>query len=66
MEDITIEELKNNNSKRVTILTYRGEGDPIIKLNNKIIEYTNSEPYCEFVDMNMNNPWTRIIVFGDI
>ena len=30
MEEFTIEELKNNNSKRVSILTYRGEGDPVI------------------------------------
>lgn len=66
MEEITIEEFKNDNSKRVSILTYRGEGDPVNKLNEKIREYTNSEKYWEFVDMNMDNPWTRIIVFGEL
>ena len=66
MDEITIEELKNNNSKRVSILTYRGEGDPVRKLDDKIQEYTNGEPYWEFIDMNMDNPWTRIIVFGEL
>jgi hypothetical protein len=66
MNEITIEELKNNNSKRVSILTYRGDGDPVIKLDDKIREYTNGEKYWEFIDMNMDNPWTRIIVFGEL
>jgi hypothetical protein len=66
MDEITIEELKNNNSKRVSILTYRGEVDPVSKLDDKIREYTNGEKYWEFVDMNMDNPWTRIIVFGEL
>jgi hypothetical protein len=66
MGEITIEELKNNNSKRVSILTYRGDGDPVRKLDDKIREYTNGEKYCEFIDMNMDNPWTRIIVFGEL
>ena len=66
MEEIIVEELKNNNSKRVSILTYRGEGDPVMKLNKKIEEYTKGEKYWEFVDMNMDNTWTRVIVFGEL
>jgi hypothetical protein len=66
MDEITIEELKNNNSKRVSILIYRGDGDPVRKLDDKIREYTNGEQYWEFIDMNMDNPWTRIIVFGEL
>ncbi len=64
--DITIEELKSNNSKRASIITYRGDGDPVMALNDKIQEYTNGEMYWEFIDMNMDNPWTRIIVFGKL
>lgn len=66
MDEITIEELKNNNSKRVSILIYRGEGDPVNHLDDKIREYTNGEQYWEFIDVNMDNPWTRIIVFGKL
>jgi hypothetical protein len=72
MEEITIEELKNNNyvngalTRRVSILTYRGADDPVRKLDDKIREYTNGEKYWEFIDMNMDNPWTRIIVFGEL
>jgi hypothetical protein len=65
-EEITVEELKSNNSRKVSILTYKGEGDPVRKLDDKIREYTDGEQYQEFIDMGMNNPWTRIIVFGEL
>ena len=72
MDEITIEELKAQNylngkfNRRVSILTYRGDGDPVRKLDDKIREYTNGEKYWEFIDTNMDNPWTRIIVFGEL
>jgi hypothetical protein len=66
MIDFFVEEYKNNNSKRVLILTYNGEEDPVKMLNNKIKEYANGEQYREFIDISMDNPWTRIIVFGEL
>ena len=63
---IEIEELKNNNGKRVAILTYRGEADPVMKLDYAIKEYTKDQKYWEFIDMNMDNPWTRVVIFGDL
>lgn len=64
MDETTIEEFTNDN-KRVSILTYRGDGDPVRALDNKIREYTNGEEYWEFINANMSDPWTRIIVFGE-
>lgn len=67
MYEILIEELKNNNGERkAAILTYKGEGDPVKKLDDKISEYTKNDKYWEFIDMNMDNPWTRVIVFVDL
>jgi len=66
MSKITIEELKSDNQKRVSILTYRGEHDPVRALDTKIREYTNGEKYHEFVDEQMDNPWVRVIIFGEI
>jgi len=66
MNEITVEELTNANGLRVSILTYRGDGDPVKQLDDKIQQYTNGKQYWEFIDMNMDNPWTRIIIFGEL
>jgi hypothetical protein len=66
MNEIKIEEFEQNGNKRISILTYQGDGDPVIKLNEKMIEYTKGQKYWEFIDMNMDNPFTRVIVFGDL
>ena len=64
MEEIRIEELSNYIFNRVSILTYIGEEDPVKKLDDKIKEYTNGREYTEFVDINMDNPWVRVIIFS--
>jgi hypothetical protein len=66
MENITIEELKYNDVVRGLIMTYRGDNDPVAKLNEKVSELTKGLRYFEFIDMNMDNPWVRVIVFGDL
>jgi ABC-type uncharacterized transport system substrate-binding protein len=66
MEDITIEELKSNDVVRGLIINYRGDNDPVAKLNEKVSELTKDLRYYEFIDMNMDNPWVRVIVFGDL
>jgi hypothetical protein len=66
MEEIKIEEFKKDGILRLSILTYIGEGDPVINLDDKILKYTDGREYSEFIDMNMDNPWVRIIIFNDI
>lgn len=66
MDEIEVVELSNN-GKRVFILTFSGEGDPVRALDSKIVELTawiGQKDYHEFVDMNMDNPWVRIVVYG--
>ena len=63
MGEITVEDFRNKNFKLISILTYVGSGDPVENLNTKIKEHTKGKQYHEFIDMNMDNPWTRNIVF---
>jgi hypothetical protein len=46
---------------QILILTYAGEGDPVIALNKARDLCTQNKKYNEFMDMNMDNPWVRII-----
>ncbi len=72
---VEIEELRKTNiygKVRVVILTYKGEGDPVKEIDDKLQRYVDDnnvykdKKYWEFVDRNMDNPWTRVVVFGDI
>jgi hypothetical protein len=64
MEHVFIKELKDVAISMV-LFNYVGEGDPIPALNEAIEGYTNKLPvhqnYSEFIDMNMDNPWVRIV-----
>ena len=44
---------------------YRGDNDPVRKIDKFIRNQISNKDYTEFVDMNMDNPWVRIIVIGD-
>lgn len=64
MEDdlITIEEANfNNGVGKIAVFNFIGSGDPVQHLNDAIVEYVGQKPYNEFIDMNMDNPWIRIV-----
>lgn len=66
MDEIEVVELSNN-GKRVFILTFSGEGDPVKALDYKIellTTFIGRKDYHEFIDMNMDNPWVRVIIYG--
>jgi hypothetical protein len=44
---------------------YRGDNDPVRKIDSFIRNKISTQNYTEYVDMNMDNPWVRIIVMGD-
>jgi hypothetical protein len=46
-------------------ISYRGEGDPVIEMDEFMRDKFSNKYYTEYVDMNMDNPWVRIIVIGD-
>jgi hypothetical protein len=58
--DIKVFVCDENNSE-VVKFTYNGSGDVVRDLDAAIKKYTVGKEYNEFVDMNMDNPWTRII-----
>jgi len=46
-------------------LRYKGDGDAVIELDKFITNKFGNAKYTEFIDMNMDNPWVRIIIIGD-
>lgn len=46
-------------------ISYRGDTDPVLKINKFIENKVSNKKYTEFIDENMDNPWVRIIVIGD-
>ena len=44
---------------------YRGDGDPVRKMDEFMRDKFSNQYYTEYVDINMDNPWVRIIVIGD-
>ncbi len=66
-DSINIEEFKNGGSSRVVVFRYDGDGDPVVKLEDKIREYTKNEKFFnEFVGVNMDNPWVRVVIFSKV
>lgn len=68
MEKIKIEEstinLKYGREGKVAILMYVGEDDPVSKLDDAVSEYVGNVAYNQFIDINMDNPWVRVIISG--
>ncbi len=47
---------------KVAIFTYSGEEDPVRHIDKAIAQYVSDyKSYKQFVDMNMDNPWVRIV-----
>ena len=44
---------------------YRGDNDPVIRIDDFMTKKLSDKKYTEFVDESMDNPWVRIIVIGD-
>jgi hypothetical protein len=44
---------------------YRGDNDPVIGIDDFMTKKLSDKKYTEYIDMNMDNPWARIIVIGD-
>jgi len=63
MEKIKITELECNGNK-ILLMRYIGEDDPVRYLDNAVALYVQEEEYVEFVDVEMDNPWIRIVIKG--
>ena len=38
--------------------------NPIAHMNTAVHQYVEREPYNEFVEIQMDNPWVRVIISG--
>jgi hypothetical protein len=52
-------------SNTLMAIHYRGDGDPIRKMDEFMRDKISNQYYTEFIDSNMDNPWVRVIVIGD-
>ena len=53
---------QRKDSPSLAVFLYFGNEDPVKKLDEAIDKYVEGNDYYEFIDSNMDNPWTRVIV----
>jgi hypothetical protein len=66
-EWVKISEHKFTNSKgdiigKCAILRSYYPGDVVEMLNAAVSRYVGNDQYYEFIDINMDDPWTRVII----
>lgn len=52
----------NDNKTSLAVFIYTGNENPVQVLDNAISTYVDENEFYEFVDDNMDNPWTRVIL----
>lgn len=66
-KDLTINEShydldRNKKKGTIAVFIYTGSADPKVVLDEAIRIYTQKNGYHEFIDANLDNPWTRVIM----
>ncbi len=64
IKEVFMPENDNGSYIKVAIFTYKGEDDPVEHIDNAVSQYTNGykiNEYYEYVDINMDNPWVRMV-----
>jgi len=56
--------LTHGRKGKVAMFMFAGDEDPVAKLDWAVSEYVGHEGYMEFIDINMDNPWTRVVISG--
>jgi hypothetical protein len=66
MEKIIFQEssfnLTHGRKGKLAVFMYVGSDDPVEKLDEAVSKYVGHDGYYEYVDINMDNPWTRVIL----
>ena len=55
-------DLTRGRKGKIAVLIYVGDDDPIAKLDLAVSEYVGRVGYSEFIDINNDNPWVRVIL----
>ena len=61
MKDVKISEHDLIGGK-IAILKYTGSDDPVLHLDEAVRLYVGNIKHTEMVDMNIDNPWIRVIL----
>lgn len=64
MGKVTFEESKIGGEGKVAVFKFYGDEDPVIALDKAVSAYVGHRSYTQFVDINMDNPWTRVVILG--
>lgn len=68
MEKVIIQEssieLTRSRKGQIAILVYVGSEDPVAKLDLAVSQYVGNVGHIQFIDINMDNLWTRVIISG--
>lgn len=54
--------LEDGSKGKMAIFTYLGDADPKKELEKAIKKYTAGQNYYTFIDAQLNNPWTQMIM----
>lgn len=49
---------------KVAVFMYVGDDDPVAILDSAVSKYAGHDGYMEFIDINMDNPWARVVICG--
>ena len=63
IQESTID-LTDGRKGQVAVLMYAGPGDPVAKLDWAVSEYVGNVGHNQFIDINNDNPWIRVIIYG--
>jgi hypothetical protein len=68
MKEIKIQEssieLTHGRKGQVAVFMYAGDEDPVDKLDWAVSKYVGHIGHNQFIDINMDNPWVRVIIAG--
>lgn len=66
MRQVKIQEniiqLEDGNKGTVAIFLYEGEANPMVELEKAVLEYVGNDDFNQFIDINMDNPWVRVVI----
>lgn len=68
MAKIFEQNLTNKNGEKLGKIAIIMDGlnseNPTDVVNNQVAKYVGKTPHNQFVDIKLNNPWTRLIISG--
>lgn len=66
--DIDYKIVPFNKKVSLMVVKYIGDGDPVVTIEAFIKDYFKffMDEYFEYIDMNMDNPWVRIVSIGNL